>query len=504
MARNDARRACRNRVRPSVRKSEDSTGASLQAVLASRTAWATEVACALLILSVAAPAHGTTLEPHTVVHGGEVSVVSVRSAGGSWSATAWADLDRTALDPGRYEVRLQVSGDEGGSLALPHCAGRERVAIDGHDVASRPGPLVVPLARGRREVVMTVSVTAYERRIACGDSPRLGESLRSTEGLGILAFESPWKTKGGGAAVVYVPPLHDIRAPSAVLVGLHPWNGSIWSYAAYAQLLSEARRRDLVLVMPSGLGNSLYTADAEDEVMRAIAALADVIAVDGAAVSLWGASMGGAGATTIGFHHPDRFASITSFFGDSKYDLTTYVRSILPSEAAAHQVNALDVVDNARALPLWLIHGDRDRTSPIQQSEMLAKAMANRGFPVRFDRVPAAGHSGALVARFLPELVAVAASARVPQHVERVTYRSVRPADTGAYGVRLARTTTTGDAFVDIEHQHGEVHVLRAEGVRALVLTRGALGTSPDHPYSADPVVIDDPLATGVDVRWEP
>jgi dienelactone hydrolase len=249
------------------------------------------------------------------------------------------------------------------------------------------------------------------------------------------------------------------------------------------------------------LGNSLYTADAEDEVMRAIVAVADVIAVDTAAVSLWGASMGGAGATTIGFHHPDRFASVTSFFGDSKYDLTTYVRSILPTEAAAHQVNALDVVDNARVLPLWLVHGDRDNTSPIHQSEMLAKAMTDRGFPVRFDRVRAEGHSGALVARFLPELVAIAASARVPQHVERVTYRSVRPADTGAYGVRLARATTTGDAFVDVEREHGEVHVLRAEGVRALALARGALGTSPEHP---SPVLVDDPRASGLDVRWEP
>src|SRR6202142_1941284 len=151
--------------------------------------------------------------------------------------------------------------------------------------------------------------------------------------------------------------------------------------------------------------------------MVALDQLGRGLAVHPRAVSLWWASMGGAGATTIGFHRPDRFASVVSFFGDSKYDLTTYARSILPNEGAAHLVNALDVVDNARDLSVWLIHGEDDRTSPIRQSEMLAARMQERGMRVRFDRVPGAGHSGALVARFLPALVTFAVSARAPEHV---------------------------------------------------------------------------------------
>jgi hypothetical protein len=275
----------------------------------------------------------------------------------------------------------------------------------------------------------------------------------------------------------------------------------MWTYAAYAQLMHEAQTRGVLLLMPSGLGNSLYTADAEDEVMRAIRALMDVVAVDERAISLWGASMGGAGATTIGFHHPDRFSSVTSFFGDSKYDLSTYVRAILPNEAAAHVVNALDVVDNARELPVWLVHGEKDRTSPIRQSEMLATAMRQRGWQVRFDRVPEIGHSGALVARFLPEVVAVAASARVPQRISHVTYKSVRASDASAYGVRIVRAATSGDAIVDIERRDDVVHLLQAEGVRSVVLSRGALGTGPGRSL---PIVVDDARAAGVDTRWEP
>ncbi len=259
--------------------------------------------------------------------------------------------------------------------------------------------------------------------------------------------------------------------------------------------------RDVVLLMPSGLGNSLYTAAAEAEVMRAIDALGRDVGVDPRRVSIWGASMGGAGATTIGFHHPDRFASVTSFFGDSKYDLTTYVHALLTDDASAHTVNALDVVENARYLPVWLIHGEIDRTSPVRQSTMLDEAMRAHGFHVRFDRIPQMGHDGRLVARFAPGIVALAAVARVPEHPSRVSFRSVRPEDTQAYGVRLERASAAEDAFVDIERRADGVHVIAAQGVHAVMLERGALGAPPD----AQPAVIfDDASARAVVVRWAP
>jgi enterochelin esterase-like enzyme len=447
-------------------------------------------------------ARASTVEPFAEVQGIELATVSLRAAGAVWQVAAWDDLDRTPLEPGRYEIRARADGDRGGvTLEVPHCAGRERVSIDGHDVPAPAGPLLVPLPPGSHDVLIGIAVSPYERRIACGDRVRVGTAVRSGAGFAVLTFASPWSAKGGGRAVVYLPTNHDVHVPAPVLVGLHPWNGSMWTYAAYAQLMHEAQARRVLLLMPSALGNSLYTADAEDEAMRAIRALSDVVAVDGRAISLWGASMGGAGATTIGFHHPDRFASITSFFGDSKYDLSTYVRAILPNEAAAHLVNALDVVDNARELPVWLIHGEKDRTSPIRQSEMLATAIGGRGWHVRFDRVPEQGHSGALVARFLPELVALAASVRAPERVSHVTYRSVRPSDTSAYGVRIVRAAMTGDATVDIERRDDAVHVLQAEGVRQVVLSRGSLGTTPERIPS---IVVDDVRAAGVDVRWEP
>jgi pimeloyl-ACP methyl ester carboxylesterase len=452
----------------------------------------------IALILVARSAGAVTLEPHADVHGPEATTADVRGDGDGWRAVAWDDLSTTGRDPGRYDVRFAVDGGASGvAVMVPHCAGRKRVAIDGAGIAAPIGPVVVDVGPGRHEVLVGIEVSKYERRIACGERPRTGTRVHTVEGLGVLAFGSPYVPRGGGTAVVFVPPGHDVARPSVLLVGLHPWNGTPWTYAAYAELLREARVRDVVLLFPSGLGNSLYTADADDEAMRSIDALAQVVSVDPRAVSLWGASMGGAGATTVGFHHPDRFAGITSFFGDSKYDVTTYVRALLPDDAAAHGVNALDVVENALHLPVWLVHGEVDRTSPIRQSEMLADAMRARHLDVQFDRVPHAGHQGSLVARFATRVVDRAATVRIPDPVKRVTYRSVRPWDAGAYGVRLVRRAEQGDAVVDVEARDDGVHVLRAENIRAIVLAPGALGTSAAHPA---PVVLDG--ARDVTVTW--
>jgi enterochelin esterase-like enzyme len=466
---------------------------------------------AAITLTLSPPcAAGTWLVSHPEVTGAEIADAEVRPQAGPWTPTAWDDLTHTLLEPGRYEVRLRAVSDKPGeAIQIPVCAGRIAVRVDARAVSDGPGPIVVPVAAGAHDVVITVNVSRYERRIACGERVRVGYAEETTSsGLGLLVFESPHDTRGGGKAVVYVPPGHDLHQLGQVLVGLHPWNGSIWTYAAYQELLGEARARGVLLLMPSGLGNTLYTADAEDEVMRAMDALESVVVrpvfprapdqVHGLNVSIWGASMGGAGATTIAFHHPDRFATVSSFFGDSSYDLSTYVRAILPDQRAAHQVNALDVVDNARYLPVRLIHGEDDVTSPIRQSEILADALKQRGYAVRFDRVPGIGHAGALVARYVREIVDAAATTPTARMPLRITYRSVRPSDDGAYGITIKRQSLTTDAFIDLERQQDGIHVLHADGVRQIGIRGRAIASS---CQKALPVVFDDPAAT-VPVVW--
>lgn len=427
---------------------------------------------------------------HTTVRGPDVALVTLRERGAQPRNLTFAELSTTPLPKGKVQVTFTAEGE---ALYVPHCGGRGKITVAGRDVeAPKDGPFVTKLPPGRSDVVLEVDASAYERRVACGEAPRTGALEESPFGFSTLSFASPSSAKGGGKAVVYVPRSVDLGAKVPVLVGVHPWNGGTWTYAQYTGLLREAEKSGVVLLHPSGLGNSLYVAEAEAEVHRALAALEATVDVDPRRVSIWGASMGGAGATTIGFHSPARFASVTSFFGDSKYDMTTYVRTLLGDDAGAHRVNALDIVENARHLPVWLIHGEADKTSPIAQSEMLHTAMKTRGFDVRFDRVPGAGHEGRLVERFSADVVRIAGKARAPERPTRVTFRSVRPEDTRAYGVTIERAGLS-DAYVDLEGVGGVVRVREASGVRAIVLAEGALGVPRGAKVEG----------TTVPVRWE-
>lgn len=431
---------------------------------------------------------------HDSVSGAAIARVTLRNPNGQTSTVGWESLT-TPKAPGVHTLRFLARGD---AVMLPHCNGRERVFVDDQlrDPGAR-GPLVVRLTDDRaHEVAVEVKVSAYEKRIACSEPPRVGPVVNMTSGLSRLRFASPHAARGGGEAVVFVPGGHDPKKPATVLVGTHPWNGSPWTYAAYTELLEEAGRKDVVLLMPNGLGNSLYVADAEDEVMRSLDALGNELAIDRQRVSIWGASMGGAGATTIAFHRPDRFAFVASFFGDSAYDLTTYVKGILGGEAGAHRVNALDVVENARHLPVLLVHGEEDRTSPMKQSTLLEAAMRRAGLSVELERVFGMGHEGPLVTRHVRRVVDRAAAAVAPARPSRVSFRSVRPSDAEAYGVRIVRAGE-GDAFVDLERVAGEVRVHAARGVSTIELDRDALGGEND-PF---PPVRFDPDVTPVSVR---
>src|SRR5438552_5330555 len=134
------------------------------------------------------------------------------------------------------------------------------------------------------------------------------------------------------------------------------------------------------------------------------------------------------------------------------------------------------MLENARHLRVLLVHGEDDAVSPLRQSTMLDEAMRRAGFAVEFLREPRMGHEGALVAKYLRKLVGLAAEARAVEHPSRVSYRSFRADDLGAYGVRFARARPEGEAFVDLEKRADGIYVLAAKGITKIILSPGALG----------------------------
>jgi pimeloyl-ACP methyl ester carboxylesterase len=417
------------------------------------------------------------------VVGTKVTDVALRQRGGRNEATLlpFASLSVHPLTPGLYEIAWTVpAGTE--AVEIPPCGNRKRLIVDGEPTALTPGPAVVLLDPSRsHELGLEVEASDYERRMACGYAPVLGKPQFINHGFMRLSFPSPSWAKGGGQAILYVPQGYYPRAQTPMLVGVHPWNGDHWTYANYMELVAAAEATGVLLLMPNGLGNSLYTREAEVEVMRARHAAEDAVNVDPQRVSIWGASMGGQGATTIGLHRPARFASITSYFGDAKFGVSGYTKTILPTEEAAHLVNPIDVIDNARHVPVWLIHGDNDKTAPVRESDELNAALTKRAYQVRYDRERGRGHEGSLVAKHADAMVRLAATAQAPVFPARVTFRSVRLEDVEAYGVHIERRSP-GDAFVDLENKNGRVVVLASENVTRVTLAAEALGVANNAP----------------------
>lgn len=97
---------------------------------------------------------------------------------------------------------------------------------------------------------------------------------------------------------------------------------------------------------------------------------------------LTGASMGGFGAWTLAADYPQRFAAVVPVCGGGD-----------PEDAA-----------RLKNTPIWVFHGGKDRTVPIQRSQEMVDALKKIGGNVKFTIFPEAGHNSWSPAYATPEL----------------------------------------------------------------------------------------------------
>jgi predicted esterase len=376
------------------------------------------------------------------------------------------------------------------ALSVGHFATPTRVSVDGRR-AGRFGPGLVLLPRpalrpeGSRVVVETTA-SSYRRRPAWDGVARVGPIGRRTTGWLVA--------RGAGATgrpmLVHVPEGLDPARPAPLLVALHPWGVGPWAYVG-AAIVPAAARAGFVVLAPDGLGNSLWVGQAETEALAAIDALAAAMSIDPDRVFLFGASMGGAGATTIGLRHPDRFAGVASFFGDSQYAVGTYTSAILPEQAAVDAASCARFVENARNLPVFLAHGQRDATTPVVQTTALAARLDELGFThetvVREDR----GHEQRLVDEETPRLLAFLAAHRRARTPLRVSLRASDASVRTAYWLTLEPRSGAGWAFADVQVDRATnaVRVLAADNIRRVVVRAAEAGLDPARPIDAPPEV---------------
>ena len=92
--------------------------------------------------------------------------------------------------------------------------------------------------------------------------------------------------------------------------------------------------------------------------------------VDTERIYLTGLSMGGFGTWSLASEYPERFAAIAPICG------------------GGNRIMALRL----RNMPVWVFHGAKDKTVPLEESEEMVNAIRKRGGNAKFTIYPDAGH----------------------------------------------------------------------------------------------------------------
>ncbi len=120
---------------------------------------------------------------------------------------------------------------------------------------------------------------------------------------------------------------------------------------------------------------------------RAVVQLLDTIVennrIDKNRIYLTGLSRGGGAAWEMAVHYPSKFAAMAVVCGMTPLPYATWID---------------------KNMPIWVFHGEEDRSIPISESETMVSRLRDLGHEVRFTRYPGVGHDSWIQAYSTEEL----------------------------------------------------------------------------------------------------
>lgn len=191
---------------------------------------------------------------------------------------------------------------------------------------------------------------------------------RSEPGSHVLGYRSNVDKSVQPFAVTF-PPNYDPNAMTRwpVQVVLHGRNGNLHEVSFFQQhdgkTPKEHAAQTWVQLDVFGRTNNAYRWAGETDVFEALSALRRVCRIDDHRVTLWGFSMGGAGAWHLGLHYPDRWSSVGA--GAGFVDTVEYLGLKAPlsplHQRLIHIYDAVDYVENAANIPIIGYGGELDK-----------------------------------------------------------------------------------------------------------------------------------------------
>ena len=112
--------------------------------------------------------------------------------------------------------------------------------------------------------------------------------------------------------------------------------------------------------------------------MDVIAEVRRAYRIDPDRIYMTGHSMGGYGTWSVAINHPEIFAAIAPISGGGNPANVTKLANI----------------------PMLVVHGDNDKTVPVERSRVMVEAAKKNGAEVKYIEVPGGSHVGVAVPTF--------------------------------------------------------------------------------------------------------
>jgi len=228
------------------------------------------------------------------------------------------------------------------------------------------------------------------------------------------------------AYALFVPERYDPEIPAPVVIFLHSYwtdfHDKQWLRVAEipGSIQDQCNQRGWIAVGPEAGGNDWYYGNAENQVLETIEELRTYLNIDDSRIYLVGRSMGGAGALTIAMRHPGKFAAVVALAGVSDYfKLAKKVPGLFKDEPGSvtrafggtpeeipgvyTQMSAVNYINILKDIPVFLIHGKKDKVISVKHSRTLAKMLKKAGGRVVYKERKKKGHDMEMIEWFADE-----------------------------------------------------------------------------------------------------
>jgi hypothetical protein len=308
-------------------------------------------------------------------------------------------------------------------------------------------------------------------------------------------YRLAWRDEVDGSpqfARAYLPIGYDPTKQYPVVLRLHGFNPANpvyvrwWGVDSRHSLVDAeyGNNEGVIYIEPHGRNNTAYVGLGDADIVRVVALAKQRFSVDPDRVYLCGDSMGGWGTWNVGTRHPDLFAALGPIYGGIDYHASLseeVLAGMTPFTRFLGDLgNSWAMADGLLNVPIFVYHGDVDRSVPVDWSRYGVRLLQRWGYNVRYFEMPGYAHEDLGI---FPSLLDWFLQQRRDPNPRQVRLRSAELKNASAYWLALTQFDRP-DAFMAADAAVTGANTIRVDtrNVRAIRLSPGAPLVDPAKP----------------------